>query len=402
VTGAADYWRWGEDIYRDAKTLQDAAGGIVEGDVAALVHRKARSIQAAARSIITAAAPDAAAQGGAMSGIAVNIKPGLALGDTTVVADGSQTRDPTSDDTTKLGFVLGCYHNYANHSDQSFYAQILRRNVAYTRRTHPHLITALGLPETLYLTGPQSIWDDAPQFAIDADGNGTSPRPARRPQLLIAPAGDGSVDRITKQLVLADFSTYGPVATESRGKLSVSAAVTQSVEVGWSRSVTDSVSNTVEIGVEIGAIGLSAHDSETFEHSVEVGQHWDESTETDVGSVNELEFDIGPGDGVIAAVLTLTKGVLHASVPVQATLVGDVLADYGRVGRSSDWPYRNHYGIPQFVTYPLAVEPATYLMSVTVDFASGSDARTLKAPDDTEATINRLVDSDDKPVVVYP
>ena len=335
-------------------------------------------------------------------GIAVNIVPGLALDDTHVKADGEQTRDPTGDDLGKIGFVLGDYHNYANHSDNSFYAQILRRNEAYTRRVDPHQITILGLPETLYLTGDQSMWDDAPQFAIDENGNGTSPRPARRPQIVITPAGEGSVDKITKQLVLADFSTYGPVATESRGKLSVSAAVAQSVAVGWSKSVSDSVSTSVEVGVEIGAIGLSAKDSETFEHSVEIGQSWDESTETDVGSVNELEFDIGPDDGVIAAVLTLTKGVLHASVPVAVTLVGDVLADYGRVGRSSDWPYRNHYGIPQFVTYPLALQPVYYMMSATVDFASGSDARTVKAPDDSPTTINRLVDSDDKPVQVYP
>ena len=320
-----------------------------------------------------------------MGGIAISFEPGLDLADSKVSATGRTVRPPTGDELGILGFdlddVTGIYDGGQGQRLTEW-----ARGAGYNEPPNQYRLARLG---DRY--GRQ-----------DWSGRNVAGR-CRPAMLTIDAAGPGKIDRITLQPKLVDHQIFGPSDVATTGKAELAGTVSTSLEVGFAVTVEDAISVEVNVEAGIGPVkgggGTSISESVSTEHSTS------RSRTEDVSSSSALEFEVPTGE-IIAAVLTLSRGDITATVPVRARLTGDVLLGdtTGDTGaKDGIWGYPLEDWPPARAgNQPGNGLAATYLVQIASGIYGAKNSRAVRCRTASIADVEAAAGTDKAATQIYP
>ncbi|MCY4119312.1 MAG: hypothetical protein OXG72_00115 [Acidobacteria bacterium] len=336
-----------EDAYHEAAELLDAAGAIIETDVAQVVHRKARRIQDYSAGIIRRCGPSAvshAGVGGQSSDqdFAIHVAPALDSADVRVAVQGNRTLSLTS------AMAASAFPGQTEDDMGGHIAGWLE----VQGWTPGHQIE----PRSVWLAdSPDGQWQDC--WIIPWSGYAVQSQwtyqPAAKPTIEVS-SGNESLRSITEETVLVDHALWdnrgGEAPQESEAEISQSVEV--SVETHWDHSITLGES----IDVQVSAGPVDSEESLTREESWGTGGGT--SKTVDVGDSDRIKGDVPAGEAWVAA-LTLRRGTASVRVPSGAKPHGCALVHL----------YSHHHGHPLKIRATDGNEHEASWLAVPIEWA---------------------------------
>ena len=336
-----------EDIYHEGAELLDAAGGIIEEDVAALVHRKARRVQDYAAGIIRREGPAGGADGfvGAQADapdMAIHVLPALDPADVHVNVEGSRTLPLTS------AMAASAFPGQTEDDMGGHIAGWLE----VQGWTPGHQIEPLSV---WLADSPNGQWQDC--WIIPWSGYAVQSKwtyqPAAKPSIEVS-SGAESLQTITEETVLVDHALWdnrdGEDAQESEAEISQSVEV--SVETHWDHSIT--LGESIDVQVSTGP----AESEESLTREESWGTGGGTTNTVDVGDSDRIKGDVPAGEAWVAA-LTLRRGTASVRVPSGARPRGCALVHL----------YSHHHGHPLKIRATDGNEHEASWLAVPIEWA---------------------------------
>lgn len=315
--------------------------------------------------------------------IAISFTPGLDIAESRVRASGRQLHPITPDALADLGYDPSDVSGITD-GGQSFHLT----NWAYQ----------LGFHEPLDGIRLAQEKDVGRSDIETVDWHGRSvPRSLAPAAIWITPllGKPGKIDSIFLEPKLIGHEVYGPNATDSEATATLSGKVQESLTVGLAVGKTHAISFDVNVEMGAGPIKAGAGSSISETVSVEHSRANTKSEEYDLeGSIS---FKVSAGK-VIAAVCTVSEGIISATVPVVAQLTGDVLC---WVNQSFGNGRQGTVAVP-LESWPVRKLQAVYLAQIQGAIYGDESYRDVECRSGMPADVEAAAGTDKPRYRVYP